>query len=129
MKALFLFFIRIYRRYLSGLKRTPCCRFYPTCSAYTYEAVSEWGAVVGLLLGILRILRCNPLVPGGVDHIPLRGSKRRSVEGYIIFYGISPYKEEKSVGKGKMEPRHVVGAVNGYRKRPVVKRSPKIRDI
>ena len=98
MKAILLFFINVYRKYISGLKRTPCCRFYPTCSAYTYEAICEWGAIAGLFLGLWRILRCNPLVPGGVDHIPLRGAKKRSVAGYIIFYAVSPYGDTEYSG-------------------------------
>ena len=47
--------------------------------------------IVGSLMGIWRILRCNPLVPGGVDHVPLKGAKKRSVEGYTVFYARSPY--------------------------------------
>ena len=109
MKRVFLFFIGIYRKYLSGLKAAPCCRFTPTCSEYTYRAREEWGAIVGVLLGIFRILRCNPLFPGGEDHIPLRGAKKRSAEGYTVFYARSPYgrhcgdRAGKSFGKRKIK--------------------------
>jgi len=43
------------------------CRFYPTCSEYTYQAVSKKGVFKGLLLGFYRVLRCNPWSKGGID--------------------------------------------------------------
>lgn len=46
------------------------CRFHPTCSQYTYEAVERHGVVRGLLLGAWRILRCTPWSKGGVDLVP-----------------------------------------------------------
>lgn len=90
MKRLALFLINIYRKYLSGLKGRPCCRFYPTCSAYTYTAIEEWGFLVGVSMGFFRVLRCNPLFKGGIDHVPLRGRKKRSAEGYIVYYSFAP---------------------------------------
>ena len=66
--------IRFYRRHISPYKR-PCCRFYPTCSAYAVEAVERFGAR-GLLLAAWRILRCNPLCRGGVDPVPRRFTLR-----------------------------------------------------
>lgn len=48
----------------------PSCRFYPTCSAYTYQAVSSYGLVRGLFLSVKRILRCHPFHPGGIDPVP-----------------------------------------------------------
>ena len=90
MKKIALFLINIYRKYLSGLKGSPSCRYYPTCSAYTYTAIEEWGFFVGVIMGMLRILRCNPLFKGGIDHVPLRGRKKRSPEGYIVYYAIAP---------------------------------------
>ena len=95
MKKIFLFLIDFYRKYISSAKASPCCRYYPTCSSYAYRAIEEWGALAGILLAAFRILRCNPLFKGGVDHVPLRGSKRRSAEGYVIYYGISPYGERR----------------------------------
>ncbi len=90
MKKVALFLINIYRKYLSGLKGRPSCRYYPTCSAYTYTAIEEWGFLIGVIMGLLRILRCNPLFKGGIDHVPLRGRKNRSPEGYIVYYSIAP---------------------------------------
>ena len=46
------------------------CRYYPTCSQYTYRAIERYGFFFGSLLGMLRILRCNPLFPGGLDPVP-----------------------------------------------------------
>ena len=69
MKSLLLKLIRFYQRKISPLFG-PKCRFYPTCSAYTFEAIERYGAVRGIFLGIKRILRCNILFPGGVDPVP-----------------------------------------------------------
>ncbi len=41
------------------------CRFYPSCSQYTYEAVTRYGIAKGLFMGAGRILRCHPFNPGG----------------------------------------------------------------
>lgn len=61
-----------YRRVLSPLKRTPSCRFLPTCSEYAIDAVKSRGIVVGTSLAVWRILRCNPLFHGGHDPVPER---------------------------------------------------------
>ena len=60
--------IRFYRRALSPLK-PPVCRFEPTCSAYTLEAVEKYGVVRGLGMGAWRILRCHPFSKGGYDPV------------------------------------------------------------
>lgn len=46
------------------------CRFYPTCSEYTLQAILKFGAIRGIIMGACRILRCNPLCKGGIDEVP-----------------------------------------------------------
>ncbi|MDQ3317993.1 MAG: membrane protein insertion efficiency factor YidD [Actinomycetota bacterium] len=61
--------IRLYKRFLSPLL-PPSCRFTPSCSMYTVEAIQKHGALRGTLLGAWRILRCNPFGKGGYDPVP-----------------------------------------------------------
>ena len=61
--------IGLYQKYLSPLKR-PCCKYYPTCSAYAVSAIEKHGAIKGMILAAWRILRCNPWSMGGVDYVP-----------------------------------------------------------
>ena len=63
--------IRFYRRFLSPALGQRC-RYYPTCSAYAEEAVSELGAFRGMILAAWRVLRCNPFSPGGLDPVSER---------------------------------------------------------
>jgi len=68
MKKIFLFLITIYQK-ISSL--TPSrCRFYPTCSQYTKEAIQKYGIFKGGILGIKRIVKCHPLNEGGYDPVP-----------------------------------------------------------
>ena len=70
MKKLLIRLIQFYRKYLSGMKGTPTCKFIPTCSEYGIEAINKYGALKGGLLTIWRILRCNPFSKGGYDPVP-----------------------------------------------------------
>lgn len=68
--------IRVYQRTLSpdhGIfsQVTPYgCKFYPTCSEYTAQAVAQHGVSRGSWLGTKRILRCHPFSAGGIDEVP-----------------------------------------------------------
>jgi hypothetical protein len=68
MKQLLLFIIKIYRRFSS--LTPPRCRFYPTCSAYAYEAIERFGVFKGCYLAIRRLLKCHPFHKGGIDLVP-----------------------------------------------------------
>ena len=66
---LFIALIRLYQTFISpGLPRS--CRFAPSCSQYTLEAMQRHGALKGLWLGTLRLARCHPWHPGGFDPVP-----------------------------------------------------------
>ena len=61
--------IRLYRRLLSPLLGRSC-RFEPTCSAYALQAIRVHGGIRGGVLALIRVARCHPWNPGGVDHVP-----------------------------------------------------------
>ena len=69
LKSLVLAPVRFYRKILSPLKRTPSCRYLPTCSEYAIEAVEKRGVVRGVFMAAWRLLRCNPLFRGGYDPV------------------------------------------------------------
>ena len=62
--------VRIYRKYISPMKRMPSCRYSPTCSQYAIEALQKYGPLKGSYLAIRRILRCNHFHKGGYDPVP-----------------------------------------------------------
>ena len=74
LTALVLAPVRFYRRWLSPLKRTPTCRYLPTCSEYAIEAVQVHGPVVGTGMAVSRVLRCNPLFFGGYHPVAHKAS-------------------------------------------------------
>ncbi|MBN1633469.1 MAG: membrane protein insertion efficiency factor YidD [Ignavibacteria bacterium] len=76
MKFILINLIRLYQISISPLLPSSC-RFYPTCSNYSIEAIKEHGALKGLFLGIKRILKCHPFHEGGYDPVPGRNLKSK----------------------------------------------------
>ena len=62
--------IKFYKKFISPMKRTPSCRFIPTCSQYALEALQKYGPIKVSYLAVRRILRCNHFHKGGYDPVP-----------------------------------------------------------
>jgi len=77
VKKLILLFIRFYQKtsfFHRQIFRTffltdAVCKYQPTCSNYTYQAVEKYGVIKGLFLGLKRIIRCHPFAQGGYDPV------------------------------------------------------------
>lgn len=95
VSAPFLAAVRFYQLFISPLT-PPSCRFYPSCSAYTFTAIQRFGPLRGTWLGCRRLLRCHPWNPGGVDHVPERGEDGR------------PVRKNEGAGTGGPRSRHDV---------------------
>ncbi len=74
----FLALIRLYQVIISPLT-PPSCRFLPTCSCYAMEAIKIHGPFFGSLIGLKRILRCNPFGSSGFDPVPVQDSQNNSL--------------------------------------------------
>ncbi|MGM0369441.1 MAG: membrane protein insertion efficiency factor YidD [Bacillota bacterium] len=59
--------IKIYQKFISPLKGKRTCRFYPTCSTYSINALEKYGVLKGGYLALKRIMSCHPFNPGGHD--------------------------------------------------------------
>lgn len=69
MKLLLIALVRFYQYAISPLFGRRC-RYFPTCSEYTVDAIRKYGVIKGGWLGIKRIFRCHPWHPGGYDPVP-----------------------------------------------------------
>jgi len=77
--------IKLYQKYLSpdhsfwakDVFPDGYCRFYPTCSSYTHKSIDRFGSIKGSWMGFLRVLRCNPWNPGGLDPVPEKPQKEK----------------------------------------------------
>ncbi len=70
MRRIFVILIRIYQKTISPFLGPNRCRFQPTCSEYSAQAILKYGVLKGIWLGIKRIGKCHPLHPGGYDPVP-----------------------------------------------------------
>ena len=69
MKKLGILLISFYKKYISPIFCSGGigCKYYPTCSEYTKQAIEKYGFLKGIFLGFIRILKCNPFSKGGYD--------------------------------------------------------------
>jgi len=69
MKTILIKIIEWYQKHISVWLQSKhvMCKYYPSCSEYTKQAIEKYGAIKGVCLGTWRILRCNPFSKGGYD--------------------------------------------------------------
>jgi uncharacterized protein len=78
LSLFFVGLIRLYQVALSPLLGQRC-RYYPSCSQYSLEAIRTFGPIKGLVLTVWRVLRCNPWSAGGIDQVPTRDNRTHSL--------------------------------------------------
>ena len=94
MRKILIFIVRIYQALISPLF-PPSCRYYPTCSSYMIDALKKHGPILGLIMGISRILRYNPFIRGGVDPVP---------DNFTVFRNPHPERYEDEIIASKFHP-------------------------
>lgn len=95
MRRFFIFLVQGYQKFISPIL-PPSCRYYPTCSNYMIDALKKHGLILGLIMGIARIIRCNPFIRGGVDPVPNK---------FTIFRNRHPEKYEDPIIAKKFHPK------------------------
>jgi len=90
LRLLLLGTISLYRLTLSGWLGGQC-RFFPSCSRYSEEAIRTHGAVKGSLLAVRRLLRCNPFGRGGLDPVPFARSYDDDIQDGIQMGGSASF--------------------------------------
>ncbi len=68
IKRLLIFVIKIYQR--ATFFKRPSCRFYPSCSNYSIEAINRHGVIKGIGYTLVRLGKCHPFHAGGYDPVP-----------------------------------------------------------
>lgn len=68
LRKIAIYSIKIYQK--ATFLKTPSCRFYPSCSNYSIQAIARYGIIKGGWLTVKRIMRCHPFNPGGYDPVP-----------------------------------------------------------
>ena len=92
IRSILLGLIRSYQFLISPLF-PKACRFWPSCSHYTHDAIRMHGIAKGLYLGLRRILRCHPFNPGGYDPVPEKAKVKRQKQNSLqssVLRGILP---------------------------------------
>ncbi|MFA5919726.1 MAG: membrane protein insertion efficiency factor YidD [Methylococcaceae bacterium] len=69
MRFMLIAIIKFYKYFISPLLGSNC-RFYPSCSSYSLEALQNHGAIIGSYLTLKRLLKCHPFHQGGIDPVP-----------------------------------------------------------
>ncbi|UOA09697.1 MULTISPECIES: membrane protein insertion efficiency factor YidD [Methylobacter] len=69
MRLMLMAIIKFYKYFISPLLGSNC-RFYPSCSSYSLEAIQRHGAIIGSYLTLKRLLKCHPFHQGGIDPVP-----------------------------------------------------------
>jgi putative membrane protein insertion efficiency factor len=69
MRFMLIAIIKCYKYFISPLLGSNC-RFYPSCSSYSLEALQRHGAIIGSYLTLKRLLKCHPFHQGGIDPVP-----------------------------------------------------------
>ncbi len=69
MKKICIYLIELYQKSISKFleSKNIRCKFYPSCSEYTKQAIIKYGVCKGIFYGAVRILKCNPFSKGGYD--------------------------------------------------------------
>lgn len=70
MRSAAILLIRMYQLIISPFLPANSCRFHPTCSQYTMDAIRKHGVLKGIVLGTVRIAKCHPYHEGGYDPVP-----------------------------------------------------------
>jgi putative membrane protein insertion efficiency factor len=68
MRRIFLLLLKVYKKVISPMF-PPSCRFFPTCSEYSYQSIDKYGLIKGGWLSIRRLSKCHPFHPGGYDPV------------------------------------------------------------
>jgi putative membrane protein insertion efficiency factor len=89
ISAVMLALIGAYQRWVSPALPQRC-KYYPTCSAYTAQAIRELGPIRGSIVGAWRLLRCNPLSDGGIDELEDRKLFRDTARGRATRRSLPP---------------------------------------
>jgi putative membrane protein insertion efficiency factor len=69
MRFMLIAIIKCYKYFISPLLGSNC-RFYPSCSSYSLDALQRHGVIIGIYLTVRRLLKCHPFHEGGIDHVP-----------------------------------------------------------